>query len=211
MYRFPATAGFMQQRRRKVFGVPFILFVITMTGTPGPGNLAHMAIGQSTGFRSALPFLAGTTLGAVSLDTAVGFGLGKVMMSSPLVALGLKMVGAVYILYLAWKVVNLSVSGSGQDRRFSFGSGLLVHPLSPKSWVMAIAGFSQFSNPAEPLVAQVAVFVFTFMFFQVFFHSLWCVAGVWLMRLFSAGAVRSCINVCVAVLMVGVTMHALLM
>lgn len=36
--------------------LPFLLFVIVMTGTPGMGNLTMMAIGQATGLRSALPF-----------------------------------------------------------------------------------------------------------------------------------------------------------
>ena len=54
----------------------FVLFVIVMTGTPGMGNLSMMAIGQTTGFRSSLPFLVGTTVGAVSLNTLVGLGLG---------------------------------------------------------------------------------------------------------------------------------------
>lgn len=192
-----------------MFGLPFILFVMAMTGTPGPGNLTHMAIGQSTGFRSALPFLAGTTCGAVCLDTAVGFGLGEVLMASEAVALALKVVGTVYILYLAWKVVNLTVDAPGEVRRFSFRDGALIHPLSPKSWAMAVVGFSQFSDPTAPLVPQVAVFVLTFMFFQVSFHSLWCFAGASLVHVLRSDRIRLGINCFVALLMVGATLHAL--
>jgi len=193
-----------------MFGLPFVLFVIAMTGTPGPGNLAHMAIGQSSGFRSALPFLAGTTFGGVCLDTSVAFGLGKVVMASDALALTLKVVGAVYILYLAWKVVNLTVDAPGEVKRFSFRDGALIHPLSPKSWAMALVAFSQFSDPAAPLIPQVAAFVFTFMFFQIFFHSLWCVAGVSLVRVLRSARIRVAVNGVVALVMVGVTLHALL-
>ncbi|WP_147819002.1 LysE family translocator [Salidesulfovibrio onnuriiensis] len=193
-----------------MFTMPFVLFVIAMTGTPGPGNLTHMAIGQATGFRSALPFLAGTTFGAVSLDTAVGFGLGEALMASETVAMVLKVVGMAYILYLAWKVVNLTVDAPGEVKRFTFRDGALIHPLSPKSWAMAVVGFSQFSDPAAPLVPQVVTFVLTFMFFQVSFHSLWCVAGVSLVRVLRSDRVRVAVNCTVALVMVGATLRALL-
>ena len=88
----------------------FVLFVIVMTGTPGMGNLSMMAIGQTTGFRSSLPFLVGTTVGAVSLNTLVGLGLGGLFMASPAAAWGMKVCGMAYIFYLAWKLLSMQLS-----------------------------------------------------------------------------------------------------
>ncbi len=48
------------------------------------------------------------------------------------------------------------------------------------------------------------------MFFQVFFHSLWCVAGVGLMRVLRSNHVHVAVNCVVALIMVGVTLQALL-
>jgi len=90
--------------------VPFILFVIAMTGTPGPGNLTMMAIGQSTGFASSIPFLIGTAVGCVLLDSLVACGLGEMIIASPFVATFLRFGGVGYILYLAGKILFLQLT-----------------------------------------------------------------------------------------------------
>ncbi|MGL1863522.1 MAG: LysE family translocator [Pseudodesulfovibrio sp.] len=151
----------------------FVLFVIVMTGTPGVGNLSMMAIGQTTGFRSALSFLAGTTVGAATLNTLVSFGLGGLLLASPRVAWGLKVCGMAYIFYLGWKIITMQIGSAKADKRFTFIEGVFVHPTNPKSWAMSVVGFSQIANPDVPLVQQTVMFVLTFMFFQVSFHSLW--------------------------------------
>lgn len=187
----------------------FVLFVIVMTGTPGMGNLTMMAIGQTTGFRSALPFLAGTSVGAALLDTMVGFGLGGLFLASPRIALAMKIGGMAYILYLGWKIMTMQLAPGGTDKRFSFWEGLVLHPTNPKSWAMAVVGFSQLANPDLPLLPQVAVFVGTFSFFQISFHSLWGAAGVVLMRTLKSRTILVGVNVVMVGVMVGATMYAM--
>ncbi len=187
----------------------FVLFVIVMTGTPNVGNLTMMGIGQNTGFRSALPFLAGTTVGAVALDTLVALGLGGLFMASPNLAWAMKIGGMGYILYLGWKLLSMRLSAAGANRQFSFVEGVFVHPTNPKSWAMAVVGFSQLADPAVPLVQQVLVFVLTFMFFQVSFHSLWGLAGEAIMRTLKSETALTCVNTVLVVIMVGATMYAM--
>lgn len=187
----------------------FVLFVIVMTGTPGIGNLTMMAIGQATGFRSALPFLAGATAGMLLLNSAVGLGLGGLFMASPGAARVVKALGLGYILYLAWRLLHMRPAGGGEARRFTFAEGVLVHPLNPKSWAMSVVGFSQLADPSAGLAAQLAVFVPTFFVFQVSFHSLWGWAGAALMRTLRTGPVSACVNVALVAAMVGATVMAL--
>ncbi|GKT29030.1 hypothetical protein ADUPG1_001006 [Aduncisulcus paluster] len=66
-----------------------------MTGTPGPGNIASMALGQAVGFKRSIPFLSG-------------------------VSAVLKVGGLVYILYLAWKVLNMQANSSNEPKAFKF-------------------------------------------------------------------------------------------
>lgn len=187
----------------------FVLFVIVMTGTPGMGNLSMMAIGQTTGFRSSLLFLLGTTAGAVCLNTLVALGLGGLFMASPSMAWGMKICGMGYIFYLAWKLMSMQLSDATAHKRFTFVEGLFLHPLNPKSWAMSVVGFSQLVNPDVSLVPQVVVFVVTFMFFQVSFHSLWGLAGSVIMRSLKSKAVLVCVNGVLVTIMVGTTMYAL--
>ena len=189
--------------------LPFVLFVVAMTATPGPGNLTMMAIGQATGFRSAVPFLAGTTVGFLTLNTAVGFGLGELMSASSELTLWMKIIGIAYICYLGIKVLLMTVTALHVNRRFTFFEGLLVHPTSPKSWAMSVVGFSQFAIPETPLLWQVSMFVSIFFIGQVIFHSIWCWIGASIIKFFRTRRVQVGVNVVVVTLMIGATFYAM--
>lgn len=181
-----------------------------MTGTPGPGNLTMMAIGQTTGFSSAIPFLTGTAVGCVLLDTLVACGLGELLLASPAAALTLRVTGLVYIFYLAGKVLFLQLEGKKVEKKFSFFEGFLIHPLSPKSWAMAVVAFSQFMKPEQPLLPQIAAFVAVFLMGLLVFHSSWCAAGAFIPRMVHSGRTLFFINCVMVVLMVGATIWAML-
>ncbi|HIP39040.1 MAG TPA: LysE family translocator [Desulfocapsa sulfexigens] len=188
---------------------PFILFVIAMTGTPGPGNLTMMAIGQTSGFTSSIRFLMGTAVGCIFLDTLVASGLGEMITASPLIANILRVGGSLYILYLAVKILRMQFSTTNVNKRFSFFEGLLIHPLSPKSWAMAVVAFSQFMKPEQPLAPQIAIFVFCFLIGLLVFHSSWCAAGALIPRLISSGRLLFSINCIMVTLMIGATGYAM--
>lgn len=187
----------------------FVLFVIVMTGTPGVGNLSMMAIGQTTGFRSALPFLGGTVVGHLFLDTMVGLGLGGLLLASPTLAWALKVGGMAYILYLAWKIVTMQIGTANTNRRFTLVEGLFVHPTNPKSWAMAVVGFNLIATPDEPLLKLVAIYVLTFSVFTITFHSLWGLAGAMIMKVLTSRPVLLGLNITLAVIMVGATAYAM--
>ncbi len=189
--------------------LPFIVFVIAMTGTPGPGNLTMMAIGQTTGFSSSIPFLIGTAVGCIILDTLVACGLGEIIISSPIVATFLRIAGLIYILYLAGKVLTLQLTTKNVEKQFSFFEGFLIHPLSPKSWAMAIVAFSQFMKPEQPLAPQIAIFVLCFLVGLLVFHSSWCAAGALIPRLIRSKRLLFGINCVMVTLMVGATGYAM--
>lgn len=189
---------------------PFAFFVVAMTGTPGPGNLTMLAIGQTTGFRSAIPFLAGTTCSFLALNTLVACGLGEAYKVWSVVPQILKLAGAAYILYLAVKILRLQAAPPEVSRRFTFFEGILIHPLSPKSWAMSVAAFSQFVGPDATGPATLVLFVVTFMVGQVLFHSLWCALGAGIYRMLQHSGIRFAVNSVLVCLMLGATFYALL-
>jgi threonine/homoserine/homoserine lactone efflux protein len=121
----------------------------------------------------------------------------------------LRIIGFFYILYLAAKVLFLQISSKVVNKRFTFFEGLLIHPLSPKSWTMAIVAFSQFMKPEQSLSPQIAIFVFAFLLGLLVFHSSWCAAGALIPRMISSRRVLFCINCIMVTLMVGTTAHAM--
>ncbi|MEF2144046.1 MAG: LysE family translocator [Desulfovibrionaceae bacterium] len=189
--------------------VSFIVFVVVMTGTPGMGNLSMMSLGQNAGFRAAMPFLCGATVGFGVLGSAVGLGLGELVRGSEWAGQVLRWGGAAYILYLAVKLLRMRPGAAGPVRSLGFGEGLFLHPLNPKSWAMFVAGFGMLYDPAQSMAFQLLIFMITFLFFQVSFHSLWGAAGTSLQRFLGRGKMLRGINVLLVGCMVGATLYAL--
>lgn len=189
--------------------IPFAIFIIAMTGTPGPGNMTMMAIGQTTGFRSAVPFLIGTTIGFASLNLLVSLGLGEAFKQWGWLALTLKFGGAAYILYLAYKLFKLQAAPPETIKQFTISEGLFLHPLSPKSWAMSIAAYSQFFALLPVTAETTALFVLPFMIGQFTFHSMWCGLGAGLYNSLKNPQIRLMVNSSLVLLMLGATFYAL--
>jgi threonine/homoserine/homoserine lactone efflux protein len=70
---------------------------------PGPGIVSIVARALGSGFRATLPAIAGTTLGDITLMTLSAFGLTLVAQAMGEFFLAVKLAGAAYLLYLAYK------------------------------------------------------------------------------------------------------------
>ncbi|WP_319763395.1 LysE family translocator [Maridesulfovibrio sp.] len=187
----------------------FLIFVIVMTGTPGPGNIASMALGQAVGFKRSIPFLSGVILGGLAMDFLAALGLAQLFLAYPQVSAVLKIGGLIYILYLAWKVLNMQANSSGEPKAFKFVEGLILHPLNPKHYAMSVSAFAQFANPGANNFTEILIFVGTFTCCGALFHSLWCVTGESFMKMLRSPLVRHTVNISMVVLMVGATAYAL--
>ncbi|NDV24165.1 LysE family translocator [Desulfovibrio sp. JC022] len=187
----------------------FLIFVIVMTGTPGPGNIASMALGQAVGFKRSIPFLSGIVIGGMVMDILTAMGLAELFMRYPQVSSVLKVGGMIYILYLAWKVLNMQANSSGQPKAFKFVEGLALHPLNPKHYAMTVSAFAQFADPNANSFMEILIFVGTFTCGAALFHSLWCFAGESFMKMLRSPMIRHTVNISMVVLMVGATAYAL--
>lgn len=188
---------------------PFLIFVIVMTGTPGPGNIASMALGQTVGFKRSIPFLSGVVIGGTIMDILSAIGLAELFLAFPQVSSVLKVGGMIYIIYLAWKIWNMHAKSSGKPKAFKFVEGLVLHPLNPKHYAMTVSAFAQFANPSADHFTEIIIFVGTFSCGAALFHSLWCLAGDSYMKLLRSPSVRHTFNISMVVLMVGATAYAL--
>ncbi len=89
-------------------------FAFVMAFTPGPNNIMLTASGANFGFARSIPHMAGVVVGFVILLVVSGGGLGALLVTFPSLQTALKVVGAAYMLWLAWKIAN---AHGGQDRR----------------------------------------------------------------------------------------------
>ena len=137
-----------------------LVYAFVTSITPGPNNLMLLASGVNFGFARSIPHMLGIGIGFVVLLLAVGLGLGAVLTAFPALHAALKVAGAAYLIYLAWKIAMArSMDGKGrQDARpLTFLDAAAFQWVNPKAWVMAITAMAVYSNPDRPLWSMLVV------------------------------------------------------
>ncbi|MDV6319476.1 LysE family translocator [Chromohalobacter sp. HP20-39] len=125
---------------------PAALFMISMSITPGPNNVMLTASGANYGFRRTLPHLLGILGGCFLLFSGVALGLGMIFERFPLVQTSLRVIGSLYLLYLAWGIATAPPPRLGdiQGRPLSFWQAAAFQFANPKAWVMGLTLMASF-------------------------------------------------------------------
>ncbi|MBW8754342.1 MAG: LysE family translocator [Sphingomonadales bacterium] len=180
-------------------------FALVSSITPGPNNLMLMASGTNFGLVRTVPHMLGVGLGFTLMVLLVGAGLGGVFELVPGAMLALKVVSAVYLLYLAYKIAMAeppSVEGAESGSRpLTFVQAAAFQWVNPKAWTMALTAAAVYL-PKEG--RALAVFVVAIVFGLVNLPSImvWAAAGVQLRRLLHRPRAYRTFNVFAAVLLV---------
>ena len=95
--------------------IPFLSFVLAACYTPGPNIILAMNTARLVGFRKTLPLMTGMTAGlfAVMMLNAVGnLFIGAYI---PKVLPYLRLIGAAYLFWLAWKIAFPKTPASSKE------------------------------------------------------------------------------------------------
>jgi threonine/homoserine/homoserine lactone efflux protein len=93
-----------------------LVFSAVMAFTPGPNNIMLAASGVNFGLAPTIPHMAGVTIGFAVLLTVCATGLGLILATAPSAQLALKIAGALYMLWLAYKVASANASADEDAR-----------------------------------------------------------------------------------------------
>ncbi len=122
-----------------------ISFYFVMYVTPGPNNAMVLASGLKFGFVKTIPHMTGITVGHVLQLILVCFGLGKIFQIFPQIQFILKILCALYLLYLGYKIIgSFSKIKEDDSRPLKFYEAALFQLVNPKAWTissMAASGF----------------------------------------------------------------------
>lgn len=131
------------------------LVALGMVLTPGPNMIYLVSRSISQGWRAGLISLTGTMVGFLVYMTIANVGLAAVFVLVPWLYVGLKIVGAAYLLYLAWQTLKPGGTSLFETRELPrdsrlklFRMGLVTNLLNPKAAIMYMALIPQFINPA---------------------------------------------------------------
>ncbi|MCE3028704.1 LysE family translocator [Salinicola sp. DM10] len=124
--------------------IPFALFAIVASITPGPTNLLILHQGLHHGFRRTLPAVIGASLAAAALVLLVGLGLGQLLTSRPYASLALSWLGVVWLSWLAWRLYHAPAPSTERTEgtlapNFGARQAAILQLINPKTWLMALA------------------------------------------------------------------------
>lgn len=172
------------------FLVPFTLFAIAGSFTPGPNNIMLTASGANFGFRRTLPHILGICIGFPLMVTAVGLGLGRLFEEVPVTHSVLKLAGSAYLLWLAWRIAQ---AGSvdrpdAAARPLSFFQAAAFQWVNPKAWIMAMGAVSTFTLAGQEMLPQVLTIAAIFTVVSVPSATVWTLLGIGIARILTAPA-----------------------
>jgi threonine/homoserine/homoserine lactone efflux protein len=129
-----------------------VLFANVMAFTPGPNNVLLAASGVNFGFMRTLPHMLGVTIGFDVLLIAGAVGVGLMFAAVPQLQLVLKVAGAAYMLYLAWKVATAhhgGGEGEARARPFTFMQAAAFQWINPKALIAVVGGVVLYVRPGH--------------------------------------------------------------
>lgn len=134
----------------------FFLAAILLTLTPGPDMTLFLGKAVTRGKWGGLAAYLGASSGLVIHTTAVALGLSALLAASPTAFLALKVIGAAYLLYLAWQALRqgsaLSLPeghGEKEPLKAIYLKGFLVNILNPKIIVFFVTFLPQFVEQTD--------------------------------------------------------------
>lgn len=164
----------------------FLAFAVVMSGTPGPNVMLVMASGVNHGFRATIPHMLGVTIGFSAMLLAVGFGLGQVFAAVPELYLVLKIVSVVYLLWLAWKIMNSKPAEPGNvqaaGRPMTFLQAAAFQWVNPKAWAICLSVIAAYAVP-DRFLSSMLLMAALFIVINFLCLVLWAGFGVGLRTL----------------------------
>ena len=133
-----------------------ISFYFVMYVTPGPNNAMVLTSGLKFGFLKTIPHMSGITIGHIIQLILVCFGLGKIFQIFPEIQNILKILCAIYLLYLGYKIIG-SFSKIKEDgsKPLKFYEAALFQIVNPKAWTISTMAASGFLPKDENLIISI--------------------------------------------------------
>ena len=153
-------------------------FYFVMYVTPGPNNAMVLTSGIKFGFLKTIPHMSGITIGHVWQVVLVCLGLGKLFQMFPEIQNILKIICAMYLLYLGYKIIG-SFSKVKEDgsRPLKFYEAALFQLVNPKAWTISTMVASGFLPKDEKLIFSILFISITALIICPISISIWAAFG----------------------------------
>lgn len=133
----------------------FVLASVALAFAPGPDNIFVLTQSALHGRSAGLLVTLGLCTGVVAHTMAVALGVAVLFATSAVLFNGLKIVGALYLLYLAWGAFRAGASDFSARRSASLNTrelyfrGVIMNITNPKVAIFFLAFLPQFADPSR--------------------------------------------------------------
>ncbi len=180
----------------------FFVASVLLALAPGPDNIFVITLSALRGSLAGLIVTLGLCTGLVVHTTAVALGIAAVFQASLTAFTILKVIGACYLLYLAWlafrspKEESQAGSKTSSSRWQLYGRGIIMNVTNPKVSIFFLAFLPQFVDPEYGyLTLQFLIFGGVFIISTILvFGSFALLAGVLGRQLFQSSRGKRIMN-----------------
>lgn len=139
-----------------------------------------VASGANFGIKRTLPHIFGIVVGIISVLAFIGIGLGQVFELYPQAQDVLRYIGAVFLLYLAYKIAtaknNLDDASKAGNPMPPLQAALL-QAVNPKVWVVMIGAIGAFMSKDGNQYLEIALMMATYVVVSLPIQLAWCLFG----------------------------------
>ena len=125
----------------------FLSYAVVTAVTPGPNNIMSMSNAGRLGFRKSFPFNLGIWVGSSVVMLVCTFFCNMLSEIIPKIKTPMLIIGAIYMLWLAWKTVKSSSVIEEKQAKSSFLSGALLQFINPKIYIYCIVSMEAYILP----------------------------------------------------------------
>ncbi len=185
----------------------FLPACFALNMAPGPNNLLSVSNATRYGFQRACSAGIGRILAFAGMIALAGAGLSVVLQTSEWLFQAIKIVGAAYLLYMAWQLWRANTETDEEIAGASVGfwalarQEFLVAAGNPKAILLFTAFLPQFVDPGRPVPAQFAVLGVLFLSLEWIAISAYAYMGLHMRRWFAEPRGKRIFNRCCAVLL----------
>lgn len=118
-----------------------LVLATAMSFSPGPNTTLSTALAANHGLRRAMPFVCAVPVGWGVLLSLCALGLGALLLAIPLLGLAVKVIGVVYLLWLASKIARSRQLSEADAEKMNVGfwQGAALQFVNIKAWMLALA------------------------------------------------------------------------
>jgi cysteine/O-acetylserine efflux protein len=183
--------------------IPLLTFLLVTTLSPGPNNLSCISMGVQHGYKRSLIYIMGIVVGMILQSLISGLISTTLYDLFPKFETVLRMIGAVYILWLAFITLNSRYATDNNDAKpLGFKDGFLLQFLNVKAILFILTVYTAYLQPILGNIIFIAIAALLLGVRSFLVNSTWAVFGSTIRRFLSHPVINKAFNIIVSLALV---------